>query len=468
MARLFRGSKDQIDVQSRDVTLTILDINREKLLKCAEDGQAMQILSQYLEGIYNDEAVALSTEPRTVPKTIKIQDLIYKSYTSYASGVSSECIEHLRLKHRLKVVRQLEDSLERNTLKALQQDKMLEPNELQELLLAIREELLWAKRVPCERIEAPYESYRLDYSQFKSLFSVLSPWAEGDYGDAITTRMFKLLDLEDSGYINARSLAQALGLSARAEAPRRLAALYCMHAPPLLPARDLDPPRYTAAGDELAADAISFFDSTEDPSTPDSVAPSLQQSLSESADGTHMDKSTDSASSQLVTAATAVRSLALSPGYSGSAPALPRAHFLQLLAAMHRLAQRSPPLYDAVAHAGTMLLQLGELNGRPDLDREISQDSLYLAAQTAKMAVEDMDLEAQEDPNGNPTVSPRSPATPEPLSPEPAEPNWSITLEQFLATMLAQPLLEEFFNEKVPLLPRLEELRHRDRLHSVS
>ena len=50
------------------VTLTILDINREKLLKCVEDGQAMQVLSDYLEGIYNDEAMALSTEPRTAEK----------------------------------------------------------------------------------------------------------------------------------------------------------------------------------------------------------------------------------------------------------------------------------------------------------------------------------------------------------------------------------------------------------------
>ncbi|KAH9644075.1 hypothetical protein HF086_009788 [Spodoptera exigua] len=233
------------------VTLTILDINREKLLKCTEDGQAMQVLNDYLQGIYNEEAMALSTEPRTaekmssqrndsvektildiidllktihpedVPdftakelqklphvffdhiedtkedislKTIKIQELIYQSYRSYGSSVSNENIEHLRLKHRLRVVRQLEDSLEKNTLRALQQDKLLELNELQELLSAIREELLWAKRVPCERLEAPYESYRLDYTQFKTLFCALSPWAKGDFAEAITARMFKVSD----------------------------------------------------------------------------------------------------------------------------------------------------------------------------------------------------------------------------------------------------------------------------------
>jgi TBC1 domain family member 8/9 len=59
-----------------------LDINREKLLRCAEDGQAMQILSEYLEGIYNDEAVALSTEPRTAQKVLLLllQAQLYRLY----------------------------------------------------------------------------------------------------------------------------------------------------------------------------------------------------------------------------------------------------------------------------------------------------------------------------------------------------------------------------------------------------
>lgn len=50
------------------VTLTILEINKDKLLKCTEDGQAIQVLNDYLEGIYNEEAMALSTEPRTAEK----------------------------------------------------------------------------------------------------------------------------------------------------------------------------------------------------------------------------------------------------------------------------------------------------------------------------------------------------------------------------------------------------------------
>ncbi|CAH2074312.1 unnamed protein product, partial [Iphiclides podalirius] len=462
------------------VTLTILDINREKLLKCAEDGQAMQVLSEYLEGIYNEEAMALSTEPRTAEKTINVQELVYKSYRSYGAVVSGECIEHLRLKHRLRVVRQLEDSLEKNTLRALQQDRLLDPHELQELLSLIREELFWAKRVPCERLEAPYEAYRLDYAQFKTLFGALSPWAKGEYADAITVRMFKLVDHDEDGLVSARGLSVALGLSARAEAQRRLRALYCAHAPPLLSPLDLRPAHYTDTGEELAADAISFFDSMDSSTSPEpNVNPGMHRSISEICyDGSYMDKSTDSTSSQQESEAAAVRACALAGlaaggGSPGSpprppppAPPLPRAHLLRLLAALHGLTEHSGPLYEAVARAGTLLLQLGEMTHRPELGREISQDSLFLAA-----AAKQPDS-AQLDPNGNKTAD-REASTQQQASPlkenEPSsDGEWFITLEQFLATMLSEPALEEFFNKQVPLLPKLEALRQRDRSQSVS
>ncbi|VVD02906.1 unnamed protein product [Leptidea sinapis] len=231
------------------VTLTILDINKENLLKSTEDGHATQVLTKYLDGIYNDEATVT-----------RIQDLVYQSYRRFGTSVSSETIEHLRLKQRLRVVRQLEDSLEKNTLRALQQDNLLSPNELQ------------------------------------------------------------LMDHDDDGLVSARGLSLALGVSARADAQWRLRLLFW-----------------------------------------------------------------------------------------------------------------------------TLLLQLGELNVRPRLDREVSQDSLFLAAAAQPHP-------PQLDPNGN-TVEENIPQDEE-------DGEWSITLEQFLATMLAQPATS--------LLPQLEALRQRDRLHSVS
>ncbi|XP_050666505.1 TBC1 domain family member 9 isoform X2 [Leptidea sinapis] len=432
------------------VTLTILDINKENLLKSTEDGHATQVLTKYLDGIYNDEATALSTEPRAADKVTRIQDLVYQSYRRFGTSVSSETIEHLRLKQRLRVVRQLEDSLEKNTLRALQQDNLLSPNELQELLSIIREELFWAKRVPSERMEAPDEAYRLDYVQFKNLFTALSPWAKGDYAEQISVRLFKLMDHDDDGLVSARGLSLALGVSARADAQWRLRLLFCAHAPPLLSEQELRPADFTDTGEELAADAISFFDSVENPS-PDATH-GVNRSISEICDGSQIEKSIDG---QAWRACDAVRGTALAgaAGPAPRAPRLPRTHFLRLLSALHSLDHYSAPLYDALAAAGTLLLQLGELNVRPRLDREVSQDSLFLAAAAQPHP-------PQLDPNGN-TVEENIPQDEE-------DGEWSITLEQFLATMLAQPAVEEFFNKQTSLLPQLEALRQRDRLHSVS
>lgn len=74
----------------------------------------------------------------------------------------------------------------------------------------------------------------------------------------------------------------------------------------------------------------------------------------------------------------------------------------------------------------------------------------------------------QLDPNGNATEPEQESQKPSPSKETEPDGVWSITLEQFLATMLSQPALEEFFNEKVSILPELELLRTRDRLQSIS
>lgn len=41
------------------MALTILDANEEKLIKCQDDGEAIQLLVKYLQGVYNDETETL-------------------------------------------------------------------------------------------------------------------------------------------------------------------------------------------------------------------------------------------------------------------------------------------------------------------------------------------------------------------------------------------------------------------------
>lgn len=45
------------------IALTVLEWNQDKLLDCHDDGEAMQLLTDYLGGVFNDEGPVL---PRPV------------------------------------------------------------------------------------------------------------------------------------------------------------------------------------------------------------------------------------------------------------------------------------------------------------------------------------------------------------------------------------------------------------------
>ena|ERR1700679_1686153 len=91
------------------LALTILKENEERLLQCQDDGDAIMVLTSYLDGI-NDNNV----------NEKKIMNLIKQSYINY-NGISEEDINRLRLKHRLKVVQTMAESIlqsaAKNTLK---------------------------------------------------------------------------------------------------------------------------------------------------------------------------------------------------------------------------------------------------------------------------------------------------------------------------------------------------------------
>ena len=57
-----------------------------------------------------------------------------------------------------------------------------------------------------------------------------------------------------------QALVSWLGRSCRAPAVMRLRALFCLHAPPLLPAAELQTQHVLPTGEEVATDAAVFFD----------------------------------------------------------------------------------------------------------------------------------------------------------------------------------------------------------------
>jgi len=91
------------------LALTILKENQDRLLQCQDDGDAIMVLTSYLDAIADENG-----------NEIKIINLIKQSYINY-NGINEEDINRLRLKHRLKVVQTMAESIlqsaAKNTLK---------------------------------------------------------------------------------------------------------------------------------------------------------------------------------------------------------------------------------------------------------------------------------------------------------------------------------------------------------------
>lgn len=140
-----------------------------------------------------------------------MQKLIYEAYVKYGSLTTGE-IERMRLKHRLKVVQELEDNSERNTIRSVIIDGYFTQQELQvslfnhrfhlvlklpfqELLGIVREEILSQKRQVPEKNDPtlqPYETYKVDYDYFKLLFGAFSPWGKGATAESLSARIFRV------------------------------------------------------------------------------------------------------------------------------------------------------------------------------------------------------------------------------------------------------------------------------------
>lgn len=198
------------------VALTILELNEEALLKCQDEGEAMQLLSDYLNGIYvvHDSVLDVGEDlskspspnnfqlymlPAGMPvgaksrigspkKSIAISTLIFESYRKFDGILQATDISTLRLKHRLKVIQTLEDTAMRNALRSVPlETTKFSAEEVQELFLLVRGDHIW--QVACGLVSedkgnvtgsnqnGSLQYQLIDPDQFRFAFMAFSPWA---------------------------------------------------------------------------------------------------------------------------------------------------------------------------------------------------------------------------------------------------------------------------------------------------
>ncbi|XP_042189810.1 TBC1 domain family member 8 isoform X2 [Callorhinchus milii] len=210
------------------VGLAIIDANTEELCNCTDDGQALIILSRFLDNITNKESPSLSqiaqqhviSDDKELVPQVDISDLIRDSYEKFGHLHAGQ-IEQMRCRHRIQVLQGLEDTTKQNVLRVVAPDVSFNTEDLGELYdLFKREHLLscylgeYGTTALNHDPSLPYlEQYRINSFQFHSLFSLLNPWMWGTHTDVLAQRTFRVLDENSDSLIDFRELASGLACS---------------------------------------------------------------------------------------------------------------------------------------------------------------------------------------------------------------------------------------------------------------
>uniref|UniRef100_A0A4W3JSV1 TBC1 domain family member 8B n=1 Tax=Callorhinchus milii TaxID=7868 RepID=A0A4W3JSV1_CALMI len=228
------------------VGLAIIDANTEELCNCTDDGQALIILSRFLDNITNKESPSLSqiaqqhviSDDKELVPQVDISDLIRDSYEKFGHLHAGQ-IEQMRCRHRIQVLQGLEDTTKQNVV-IVAPDVSFNTEDLGELYdLFKREHLLscylgeYGTTALNHDPSLPYlEQYRINSFQFHSLFSLLNPWMWGTHTDVLAQRTFRVLDENSDSLIDFRELASGLDIMYYGEFNEKLKLLYRLHVPP--------------------------------------------------------------------------------------------------------------------------------------------------------------------------------------------------------------------------------------------
>ncbi|XKL61155.1 hypothetical protein PGB90_008212 [Kerria lacca] len=442
------------------VGLTVLEINKEKLIKCQDDGEAMQLLTKYLLGVYNEDIEDLvSKDGDKLEKSISVHSLLYKSYVKYGFLTTGE-IESLRSKHRLLTVQSLEHGFGRNIIRSVVNDTCFNEDELQELLDFVREEILnfqrrikinekqnklfesqttfepqlvnvkqknnYSEFMKYDPSQPPYMSYQIDFDLYKNIYASISPWGKASQSEDMAARIFRLWDKNNDGLLNYKEVVCSLGLMCKADITHRLTLLYIIHLSPLLPIANVKNDSISETDTEVASEAFEFFLGSDTNSlTPNSSCqstPTMEDNfVNFNQTNCGVDNIDDGSDMNSIKSLRSVFENRMSRTNTKALPKMDNPHFIALCKTMFDIFQNSSNsknLCDALSSIGMLLSQLG------DVSKHFTDK---------KLKINENEVNEEE--------------------------KWFITGEQFIATILTDSFLVEFFSTQTDVKKIISQIR---------
>ncbi|XP_058523490.1 TBC1 domain family member 8 [Ochotona princeps] len=409
--------------------LAVLEANAEELCSSKDDGQALMVLSRFLDHIKNEDSpdppvgshhAFFSDDQEPCPVT-DITDLIRDAYEKFGDQ-SVEQIEHLRCKHRIRVLQGHEDTTKQNVLRVVIPDVSILPEDLEQLYDLFKREHMMRCYWEQPRPEAlrhdpsrPYvEQYRIDARQFAHLFQLVSPWTCGVHTEILAERTFRLLDDNVDQLIEFKAFVGCLDIMYNGEMNEKIKLLYRLHIPPALTENDRDSQSPLKNPLLSTSRPLVFGKSNGDAAD---YQKQLKQMIKDLA------KEKDKTEKEL--------------------PKMSQREFIQFCKTLYSLFHEDPEenhLYQAIATVTTLLLQIGEVGQSSSSSGSCSQECGDELGAGAPSPEQDSVF---------PEVDSRA-------FPETSEGDWTVSLEHILASLLTEQSLVNFFEKPLDIKSKLE------------
>ncbi|XP_032385373.1 TBC1 domain family member 8 isoform X1 [Etheostoma spectabile] len=425
--------------------LAALEANSAQLSASTDDGQALMILTSFLDQVGNEESSCPPSSPPAAEETsssdtdipavgpTNITDLINESYEKFGD-LTVRQIEKLRCRHRIRVLQAHEDTTKENGLRIVTPDVSIPPENLADVYDLFKTEhfisLYWGDSSSAAAAEAAAwryadsgrsymeRQYRLDRPQFKSLYGLLTPWpgSSNQHSDTLANRTFTLLDQDCDNLVTFREFAGWLDTLYCEELNEKIRLLYRLHIPPALTESEADPslmkspllstnrPLHVNLPSDVEGDVTDYQEQ-------------LKQMLKDLVKEREKD-------------------------VEKPLPLMNQREFIQFCKTLYSMFHGDPEendLFQAIATVTSLVLQIGEASHRGH-----SSGSEVPSREKGRGAAEDAGVDAS---RGNGSLA--------------AENEWTVSYAQILASLLTEQALVNFFEKPVDLSAKVAEAKEK-------